>query len=211
MQLVALLVFHLDMMETMYTMLILVGLANVLNLRGRSRADISYASESMTRFMVRSRNLHTMLFQSDELCFKSCMMSRALFQKLCNLLTTQDKLQSTRHSFVEELVCTFLHILSHNQKTRLIKLQMRRSIETVSCNFHLVFNTVLRLHTLLFKKPEPIPKNSTYERWKWFKNCLGALGGTYIKVHVPADDKLRYQSRKHEITTNVLGVCTPNI
>ncbi|KAJ0031128.1 hypothetical protein Pint_13695 [Pistacia integerrima] len=50
MHLVALLVFYLDMLETMYTMLVLLGLANVLNIRGRRRAGISYASESMSRF-----------------------------------------------------------------------------------------------------------------------------------------------------------------
>ncbi|KAJ0028615.1 hypothetical protein Pint_35933 [Pistacia integerrima] len=116
MHLVALLVFHLDMLETMYTMLVLLGLANALNIRGRRRAAISYASESASR-----------------------------------------------------------------------------------------------LHTLLFKKPEAIPENSTDERWKWFKNYLGALDGTYIKVHVSADDIPRYRSRKSEIATNVLGVCTPDM
>ena len=36
---------------------------------------------------------------------------------------------------------------------------------------------------------------------------MGALDGTYIKVHVPSVDKLRYRTRKGEIATNVLGVC----
>ncbi|KAJ0035447.1 hypothetical protein Pint_25507 [Pistacia integerrima] len=93
MHLVALLVFHLDMLETMYTMFVLLGLANALNIRARCRATISYASESASRF----------------------------------------------------------------------------------------------------------------------KNCLGALDATYIKVHAPADDIPRYRSRKSEITTNILGVCTPNM
>ncbi|KAJ0020977.1 hypothetical protein Pint_31872 [Pistacia integerrima] len=208
MHLVALLVFHLDMLETMYTMLVLLGLANALNIRGRPRAAISYAGESASRFKVRSLNLHTMLFQSDELCFESCRMNRVVFHKLCNLLTIHGNLKSTRHSSVEELVGTFLHILAHNQKTRVMKRQMHRSTETVSHNFHLDLNVVLRLHTLLFINPKAIPENSTDERWKWFKNCLGALDGTYIKVHVPAADIPRYQSRKSEIATNVLGVCT---
>ncbi|KAJ0046961.1 hypothetical protein Pint_05049 [Pistacia integerrima] len=198
MHLVALLVFHLDMLETMYTMLVLLGLANALNIRDRRRAAISYASESASMFKVRLLNLHII-----------CRMNRALFQKLCNLLTIHDNLKLTRHSSVEELVGTFLHTLAHNQKTRVMKRQMRRSTETVSRNFHLVLNVVLRLHTLLFKKLEAIPDNSTDDRWKWFKNCLGALDGTYIKVHVPTDDIPRYRSRKSEVATNVLGVCTP--
>ncbi|KAJ0035471.1 hypothetical protein Pint_25990 [Pistacia integerrima] len=198
MHLVALLVFHLDMLETMYTILVLLGLANALNIGGRRKAGISYASEFASRVKVRSFNLHTM-----------CRMSRALFHKLYNLLTIHGNLKSTHHSSVEELVGTFLHILAHNQKTIVMKRQMCRSTKTVSCNFHLVMNVVLRLHTLLFKKPEAIPKNSTDDWWKWFKNCLGALDGIYIKVHVPTDDIPRYRSRKSEISTNVLGVCTP--
>ncbi|XP_031283681.1 uncharacterized protein LOC116142403 [Pistacia vera] len=88
---------------------------------------------------------------------------------------------------------------------------MRRSTETVSRNFHLLLNAMLRLHTLPFKNPEAIPENSTDERWKWFKNCLGASDNTYIKAHMPAADIPRYRSRKSEIATNVLGVCTPDM
>ena len=39
-------------------------------------------------------------------------------------------------------------------------------------------------------------------------NCLGASYGTYIRVNVPQEDKPRYQTRKNEIATNVLGVCS---
>ncbi|KAJ0015086.1 hypothetical protein Pint_20138 [Pistacia integerrima] len=93
MHLVALLVFYLDMLETMYTMPVLLGLTNVLNIQGRHGGAISYAREAASRF----------------------------------------------------------------------------------------------------------------------KNCLGPLDGTYIKVHLPADDIPRYRSRKNEITANVLSVCTPSM
>ncbi|KAF3448002.1 hypothetical protein FNV43_RR08710 [Rhamnella rubrinervis] len=42
-------------------------------------------------------------------------------------------------------------------------------------------------------------------------NCLGALDSTYIRVHVPEIDKLRYRTRKGEIVANVLGVCSKNM
>ncbi|KAA0049607.1 retrotransposon protein [Cucumis melo var. makuwa] len=38
----------------------------------------------------------------------------------------------------------------------------------------------------------------------------GALDGTHIKVNVSMSDRLRYRSRKGDITTNVLGVCSQN-
>ncbi|XP_054792120.1 protein ALP1-like [Prosopis cineraria] len=66
----------------------------------------------------------------------------------------------------------------------------------------------MRLGDMLLKKPEPVADDSSDERWKWFKNCLGALDGTHIKLRVPSLDKARYRNRKGEITTNVLGVCS---
>ena len=40
---------------------------------------------------------------------------------------------------------------------------------------------------------------------------MGALDGTYIKVHVPEMEKPKYRTRKGEIATNVLGVCNQNM
>ena len=40
---------------------------------------------------------------------------------------------------------------------------------------------------------------------------MGALDETYIKVNVPEVDKPRYRTRKGEIATNVLGVCSRNM
>ncbi|KAH9740756.1 DDE Tnp4 domain-containing protein [Citrus sinensis] len=42
-------------------------------------------------------------------------------------------------------------------------------------------------------------------------NCFGALDGTYIRVRVPENDKPRYRTRKGEIATNVLGVCSQDM
>ncbi|CAL9006091.1 unnamed protein product, partial [Prunus brigantina] len=60
----------------------------------------------------------------------------------------------------------------------------------------------------LLRVPEPVGESCTEYRWKCFKNCLGALDGTYIKVRVPETDKPRYRTRKGEIATNVLVVCS---
>ncbi|KAK5836815.1 hypothetical protein PVK06_012617 [Gossypium arboreum] len=42
-------------------------------------------------------------------------------------------------------------------------------------------------------------------------NYLGALDGTHIKIRVPTIDKPRYRTRKGDIATNMLGVCTPDM
>ncbi|XP_057537844.1 protein ALP1-like isoform X1 [Amaranthus tricolor] len=63
----------------------------------------------------------------------------------------------------------------------------------------------------LAKKPTPITEDCEVDRWKCFKNCLGALDDTHISVHVPSEDRARYRTRKGSIAMNVLGVCNPNL
>ncbi|BFG15765.1 hypothetical protein CerSpe_020390 [Prunus speciosa] len=89
--------------------------------------------------------------------------------------------------------------------------RFKRSGETISRYFNSILDGVLRLQGRLLKVPEPIPDNCTNNRWRWFKKCLGALDGTYIRVRVPEQDKPRYRTRKGEVATNVLGVCTPDM
>ncbi|PPD70171.1 hypothetical protein GOBAR_DD32950 [Gossypium barbadense] len=112
---------------------------------------------------------------------------------------------------VDEQVAMFLHIISHHLKNRVIKHHFRRSREIVSRAFHSVLNAVICLQDVLFKKAELITADSSNTRWKWFKNCLGALDGTHIKIRVPTVDKPRYRTRKCDIATNMLGVCTPDM
>ncbi|XP_062118496.1 protein ALP1-like [Humulus lupulus] len=138
-------------------------------------------------------------------------MDRRTFAILCHHLRTIGGLKGTKNMDVEEMVAMFLHIVSHDIKNRIMRRQFARSGEIVSRQFNAVLNAVLRLHELLLKKPEPILGSSTNERWKWFKNCFGALDGTNIKVNVSALDRPRYWTRKSEIATNVLGVVSQDM
>nr|XP_043630029.1 protein ALP1-like [Erigeron canadensis] len=112
---------------------------------------------------------------------------------------------------MDEQVAMFLHILGHNLKIRIIVNRFQRSTETISRYFKLVLNAVCRLHKEFYKTPVPVPDNELDEKWKWFKGCLGALDGTYIKIRVPPSDQKPYRSRKGDICTNVLGVCTRDL
>ena len=42
------------------------------------------------------------------------------------------------------------------------------------------------------------------------QGCVGELDGTHIPVHVPAHARGRYRNRKGDLTTTVLGVCSPD-
>lgn len=46
------------------------------------------------------------------------------------------------------------------------------------------------------------PKYATY-----FTDCIGALDGTHIDVHLPPQDQARYRNRKGHLSQNVLAAC----
>ena len=85
------------------------------------------------------------------------------------MLRTIGKLNDSKYVDVEEIVTLFLHILAHHVKNRVIKFRFLRFGETVSRHFNAVLNAVIRLQGVLLKKRELVSKNSTDERWKWFK------------------------------------------
>ncbi|CAI9269445.1 unnamed protein product [Lactuca saligna] len=138
-------------------------------------------------------------------------MTRRCFTKLCDMLHTLGGLRTSRHMDINEQVAIFLHIIAHNVKNRVMIGRFQRSGETISKIVSRVCNAVIRLHPHLLKKPEPVTENSTDQRWKWFKNYLGALDGTHIKCLVPLKDKPKYKTRKNDIATNVLGVCSQDM
>ncbi|PPD83542.1 hypothetical protein GOBAR_DD19515 [Gossypium barbadense] len=162
-------------------------------------------------FYAKRDYVKRLVYASDETCIEQVRMNRTVFFKLCEMLESLGGLKSSRNMLVDEQVEMFLHIISHHLKNRVIKHHFRRSGETVSRAFHSILNAVIRLQDVLFKKPEPITADSSDTRWKWFKNCLGALDGTHIKIRVPTVDKHRYRTRKGDIATNMLGVCTPDM
>ncbi|KAI5334785.1 hypothetical protein L3X38_024918 [Prunus dulcis] len=149
--------------------------------------------------------MNRMIYETDRRCVDELRMDLHTFSKLCSMLRATGRLHDTRNVSVDEMVAVFLNVLAHHKKNRVIQNDFYRSGETISRYFNAVLEAVLCLQNELLKTPEPVHENSTDERWKWFKNCLGALDETYIRLHVPEVDKPRYRTRKNEIATNVLG------
>ncbi|KAL5546236.1 hypothetical protein UlMin_005923 [Ulmus minor] len=177
----------------------------IIIIRRRFRRNKQLSENSLCRHQIRELNYHRMTHESDLACIENTRMDRRTFSILCQHLRTIGGLKGIKNMNVEEMVAIFLHIISHDVKNRIMRRQFACSGETVSRQFNVVLNGILCLHKVLLKKPEPISDDSTDSRWKWFKNCLGELDGTYIKVNVLASDRPRYRTRKNEIATNVLG------
>ncbi|XP_057431072.1 uncharacterized protein LOC130723942 [Lotus japonicus] len=104
----------------------------------------------------------------------------------------------------------FLHILAHNLKYRVVHFTYYRSKETISRQFNNVLRAVMKVsgEYLKFQDHNNLEGSEAY-KWRWFQNSIGALDGTHIPVTVAAEDKPRY--RKGDISTNVLGVCGPDL
>ncbi|XP_057545781.1 protein ALP1-like [Amaranthus tricolor] len=112
---------------------------------------------------------------------------------------------------LEEIVAIILYTLAHHKKNRSIAHFFIRSGETVSHQFNLCLRAILKLHDHLLYKPTPILEECEDERWKPFKNCLGASDSTYINVNAHSQERGKYRTRKGTIATNVLGVCAPKM
>ncbi|KAL5549458.1 hypothetical protein UlMin_004689 [Ulmus minor] len=183
----------------------------IIIIRRRFRRNKQLSEDSLRRHQIRELNYHQMIHESVLACIENTCMDRRIFFILCQHLRTIRGLKRTKNMDVEEMVAIFLHIISHDVKNRIMRRQFARSGETVRRKFNVVLNGLLRLYEVLLKKPEPISDDSTDSMWKWFKNCLRALDGMYIKVNVLASDRPRYQTRKNEIATNVLGVVSQDM
>lgn len=69
----------------------------------------------------------------------------------------------------------------------------------------LLHKHVIKLPTLETPPSERITRDPKYK--KYFTDCLGALDGTHINVHLPPRDQIRYRNRKGHLSQNVLAVC----
>ncbi|XP_056684310.1 protein ALP1-like [Spinacia oleracea] len=158
---------------------------------------------------LRLKKLNTLIKYSDVIC--KSRVNRRTFGVICEMARDIGGLTESRNMSIEEIVAMFLFTLAHHIKNRTVGNIFFRSGESVSRNFHRCLLAILKLHDHLLKKPTPITEDCEDGRWKYFKNCLGALDGTYVSVHVANEDRPRYRTRKGSIAMNVLGVCNPNM
>jgi len=110
-----------------------------------------------TTFSVVHVLVVTVSFQMSFLYRWICKRRGACFFRLCNLL------RDTINFCVEEQVAMFLHIVSHNQRFRVIHQNWRRSIETVHRHFKEVScRTMLGQYMELISMLKSQPRSKLY-------------------------------------------------
>ncbi|KAL7199328.1 hypothetical protein ACSBR2_021590 [Camellia fascicularis] len=149
-------------------------------------------------------------------CIKYCRnitrMGPQAFQDLCHILERDGGLKPTKRATVEEQVAKCLYILSHSVKNRNVSFFFRRSGETVSRHFHSFLRALISLEDRFLCQPngsEVPPEILNNNRFHpYFKDCIGALDGTHVRVKESGKDAPRYRGRKGYPTQNVLAACS---
>ncbi|XP_057443774.1 uncharacterized protein LOC130735922 [Lotus japonicus] len=100
---------------------------------------------------------------------------------------------------------------------RILEERFQHSGETISRQFHSVLNVVCGLARDIIKPidssfsdvPDEIKNDVRY--YPYFKDCIGAIDGTHIRVCVPPQLQATYIGRKGYTTTNVMAACDFNM
>lgn len=174
--------------------------------------DTYFVKEPARNLELERRNFLNRLYRGTEAdCIEQLRVSKRTFFKLCKILKEKGQLVRTRNVPTTEAVAMFFHILAHNLKYRVVHFSYCRSKETISRQFNNVLRAVMKVSREYLKFHDYNLEGPEANKWKWFENAIGALDGTHIPLTVAAEDRPRYRNRKGDISTNVLGVCGPDL
>ncbi|CAN1297979.1 hypothetical protein LINPERPRIM_LOCUS23673 [Linum perenne] len=175
----------------------------------RMEAGTSRLEKLLRSARTRADFMYNATKHSNRSSLDSIRMNKDVFAKLCTALVVDGGLQRTSNVDIDEMIVIFLNTLGHNIKNRILQQVFGRSARVICEVIHAVLIAVLKMHRFLYRKAVLVPQNSQHVNWKHFKNCLGALDGTHVKIRARIVDQPRYRNRKGEVSINVLGVCNP--
>jgi hypothetical protein len=146
-------------------------------------------------------------------CYSQLRMCTEIFMDLHDILVQRYGLQASLHVSTYESVAIFLFICGGNESNRRSQNRFKHSGETISRKFEEVLNAIIAMG-----KDFLMPKNPNFpevhrrirddrKAYPHFKDCIGALDGTHIRVCLPPDDQVRYIGKSGIPTQNVLAVC----
>ncbi|XP_021737717.1 protein ALP1-like [Chenopodium quinoa] len=172
-------------------------------------------NRSLEAYMVRESRRHELMndLKVTRISRQLIRMSPETFVKLCKILRDGKYLKDTRRASVEEQVAKSLYILGHNARNCSLSAFFMRSGETVSRHFHRFLNAIIKMEDQFPKQPngseEVSPEVLGDSRFfPYFKDCIGALDGTHIRVKVAGANARRFRGRKGYPSQNVLAACT---
>ncbi|RZB70511.1 hypothetical protein D0Y65_035471 [Glycine soja] len=146
-------------------------------------------------------------------CYEMFRMKKLVFLELCDILETKYNLKKTRNVNIYEQVGLFLYMLSLPSSIHNYEERFQHSSETISRHFHSVLEVVCMLAKDIIKLVDPSFRDTANEILKdakyrpYFRDCIGAIDGTHIRICVPSHLPGVYIGWKGYTTTNVMVVC----
>ena len=147
-------------------------------------------------------------------CLEVLRMPLEILRKLELWLASYTSLRKSRKNMsITQKPAMLLQIVGEGASNRTVQERFQHSGETVSSVFLEILEVLLVLHKKTVHQPtkkEPlavrIAEDTKYN--PYFKDCLGALDGTHLPIHVLAIDCALFRNRKGYLSQNLRGVCT---
>ncbi|KAK5772210.1 hypothetical protein PVK06_048489 [Gossypium arboreum] len=156
------------------------------------------------------------LYRHDDRSMNSFGMPKNIFHSLLHDLQTNYGLKHGKVSAMEKLALS-LYILGNRESNSNATERFQRSGETVSRIFTDMLHIFARMGIDTIKPTEgqfkEVPNHIRHDTryWPHFKDCIGAIDGTYIKACISPSYQIPYIRRKGEPTQNIMAVCDFNM
>jgi hypothetical protein len=139
-------------------------------------------------------------------------MRRSVFYPLLDLLVERYGLTSTCNMSSKEALALFLWTLGTRSTTDNVAGRFEHSRSTVCKKFYEVLDCVDRMAGDYIRPKDRNfttvhPKLQTPRFWPHFKDAIGAIDGTHIKVIVPKELEIQHMNRKGYTSQNVMAIC----
>ena len=146
-------------------------------------------------------------------CHTQLTMNTEIFLDLHDLLVANYGLMPSMHMNTYEMLAIFLFVCAGNESNRKTQNRFKHSGETISRKFHEVLDSVMDMAHDFIRPKDPnfraVHKRIRDDRraYPHFKDCIGALDGTHIRVSLSPEEQVRYIGKSGMPTQNVLAVC----
>jgi hypothetical protein len=178
----------------------------------------AYVSIYMDKAPPRTSQLSGMGWVTETLdtpgeCHTMLRLNKYIFLDLHDKLVGSYGLKPSKFMNTYEMLAIFLFICGGCESNRRGQNRLKHSGETISRKFHEVLNSVVAMAKDYLRPADPnfriVHKRIRKDKraYPHFKDCIGALDGTHIRVSLSPEEQIRFIGKTGIPTQNVLAIC----
>jgi len=178
----------------------------------------AYVSIYMDKAPPRTSQLSGMGWVTETLdtpgeCHTMLRLNKYIFLDLHDKLVGSYGLKPSKFMNTYEMLAIFLFICGGCESNRRGQNRFKHSGETISRKFHEVLNSVVAMAKDYLRPADPnfriVHKRIRKDKraYPHFKDCIGALDGTHIRVSLSPEEQIRFIGKTGIPTQNVLAIC----